>query len=911
MAKGAPGCEIQRRPAHALPFSPLARAFGRRSETVTVRGSFLTKLPTHTARLDNGLTVLIREDHSAPVVAIVTHVKAGYFNEPDALVGISHVLEHMYFKGTERRGVGSLARETRAAGGYLNAGTIYDYTSYYTVLPAPALELGLDIQADALRNSKIDEGELERELQVIIQEAKRKLDNPSAVAAEALYEEMFDVHRMRRWRIGTEEGLARLTRSEVLAYYRNLYRPANIIVVVVGDVDTARTLELVQRHYGDMPPGEPVHETSPEEPERRGFRLREQSGEILQTYLELGWRTPGSLHPDTPALDMLATVLGQGRASRLYQGVRERGLVSSIGAYNYTPTQVGVFGISAELRPEDTRGAVEAIWRETLGMIQGAVLDSELERARHMLEARMIRRHETAEGQAKLLADWQALGDWQLARDYFEQLLAVDPAELRRVATQYLELDLATILVYRPNTSAPVAWAAQEAAAELATLAPATPSVPALALPPLPQPIAATPRRLGVEDEVHAFELPNGIRVWIKTRRTSPLVAATLAVRGGVGAEDRPRAGITGFMSRLSLKGSPTRSASQLALATESLGGVLTPSVAPDAFGWSITIPSHHFAEGIALLADAALRPAFPQPELERERRLALNDLEQLRDDMFRYPLHLFLHAAFGGHPYGFPVAAIETSLNGVDRQQLVDWHHQQVRAGGPSVLVVGDVDPEQAAAIIAHQLEGVGTDRVLVPSSPAGWPTSARSEVEHLAKAQTALALGFPAPPRSDPDVIALQLLSSLASGLGGRFFDELRERRSLAYTVTTVAITRQAAGAFVAYIATSPDREDEARQGLIEQFQRLASDIVQPEELQRAQEYVVGARKIRSQTNAAQLGDLTDALLLGDGLRELREFEERVRGVTPQYLRDLVQRYFDPDRLVEGVVRGTGGGR
>src|SRR4029453_11826762 len=139
--------------------------------------------------------LLVKPDHSAPVVSVVTHVKAGFFDEPDRWVGISHVLEHMFFKGTARRGVGAIARETKAAGGYLNASTSYDHTTYFTVLPAGGLEAALDIQSDALRNSAIDADELVRELRVIIQEAKRKLDNPPALAYETLHEIMFDRHR--------------------------------------------------------------------------------------------------------------------------------------------------------------------------------------------------------------------------------------------------------------------------------------------------------------------------------------------------------------------------------------------------------------------------------------------------------------------------------------------------------------------------------------------------------------------------------------------------------------------------------------------------------------------------------------------------------------------------------------------
>src|SRR5919199_5720862 len=200
----------------------------------------------HRATLANGLTVLVRRDDSAPVVAIVTYVRAGYFDEPDDVVGIAHVLEHMYFKGTARRGVGEISKETKTAGGYLNAGTIYDHTSYYTVLPSSGFARGLDIQADAYANSVIDAEELRKELEVIIQEAKRKADNPGAVTVETLYEVLHDRHRMRRWRIGREPGLRALTRDHVVGFYRAYYRPRETILAIAGDVDPDEALREVE-----------------------------------------------------------------------------------------------------------------------------------------------------------------------------------------------------------------------------------------------------------------------------------------------------------------------------------------------------------------------------------------------------------------------------------------------------------------------------------------------------------------------------------------------------------------------------------------------------------------------------------------------------------------------------------------
>ncbi|MEP7343980.1 MAG: pitrilysin family protein, partial [Gemmatimonadaceae bacterium] len=253
-------------------------------------------------RLSNGLTVLLHIDRSAPVAAVMTYVRAGYFDETDDIVGIAHVLEHMFFKGTPTRGVGEIAKETKGEGGYLNAHTIYDHTAYYAVVPSEGFPRGLEIQADAYANSSIDGDELKRELEVIIEEAKRKADSPDAVTTETLFELLHDVHRIRRWRIGREDGLRRLTREDVVRFYRNFYRPSSTVVAIVGDIDPDEVLRDVERLYGALPAGEPARDPGPAETSLPGFRYRELSGDIAQGEVAFGWRTPGTLHEDTPAL---------------------------------------------------------------------------------------------------------------------------------------------------------------------------------------------------------------------------------------------------------------------------------------------------------------------------------------------------------------------------------------------------------------------------------------------------------------------------------------------------------------------------------------------------------------------------------------------------------------------------------
>jgi zinc protease len=856
----------------------------------------LTGLPTYQRELANGLTVLVRVDRSAPVVAIVTHVRAGYFDEPDKLIGISHVLEHMYFKGTERRQPGDMARETKSAGGYLNAGTIYDHTSYYTVLPSAALEQGLDIQADALLHSEIDEDELRRELGVIIQEAKRKLDNAAAVAQESLFETMFDVHRIRRWRIGTEEILRSLTRADVWTYYRDLYRPANVILVIAGDVEPERAFDLAKQHYGRMPAGEVVREPPPAEPARQGFRFRELSGDIVHSQLEWGWRSPGPLHSDTPALDLLAVVLGQGRAARLYRSVRERGLASAVSAYNYTPATVGVFGVSAELRPEDTRAALVAIARTIESLCASAPRSAELERARNMLEARLVRRMETAEGQANLLAEWQALGDWRLVDTYLAQLLSASTEDLRAAAERTLGAELGTVLLYRPETAPGLDTTSASLGRELFR--------PRPAISP-----RATPD--SVEDGVHVYTAPNGVRIVVEPRHSSALVSAAICYRGGTLLEAAAHAGITGLTARVSVKATERRTGAQLAEEIEGIGGSLAPAAGSDVIEWSMSVPSRHFAAGLDLLADAALAPIFPPDEVERERKVALSDLAQVRDDMAGYPLRLLLQTAFEGHPYGTSLETVEAAVRVLGRDALAQWHAQTVLRGAPWVFVVGAVDPDAAAAAVAAMMAPVQPAEAAPPPRLAGWPSGARTVVEERNKAQTAIALGFPGLDRNHPDVYALQLLSIAIAGLGGRLFEELRSRQSLAYSVSAFPIARWRGGAFVGTIGTAPERAQEAQEGLLRELLRTAREELTVEELERAQRYALGAWQIRRQTNRARLNDLAGAFMLGSGLEEIRSFEVRMRAVTTALVRDTAARLFDPERAVIGMVRGSGGSR
>src|ERR1700681_82557 len=856
--------------------------------------------------LPNGLTVLVQEDRSAPVVAIVTYVKAGYFDETDQENGLAHALEHMFFKGTDRRGVGDLAKETKASGGFLNAHTIYDHTTYYTVLPSSGFAQGLDIQADAYANSVIDSGELAKEMEVIIQEAKRKSDSPSAVATETLYELLHDSHRMRRWRIGREPGLRAFTRDKMNAFYRNFYRPSNTILSISGDVDPDDALRRVTDLYGSLEAAMPVRTPGPQEPDHEGFRYRELAGDIAQSQLVLGWRTPGTLDPDTAVLDVAASILATGRASRLYRAVREKKLASSVTAYDYTPTELGVFVVHAETEPESTAEAAGVIWDQLHQLRVGALAEHELTRVRRIFEARWVRRLETAEGRANYLAEWEALGVWRMGDEYFERYMSASADDVQRVTRKYLAEERAAALVYRPERSPIVA----QDAADMQRILGAGRSERLASIPP--RALSRAPKKEDAEFEkeeagVSVFCTAQGIPVLVRRKVGTPMANIGVYIVGGAVEEEDAEAGLTLVTARTMLKGTTTRTAAQIAEDAEMLGGSISASAGGDSFGWSFSVPKARLAEALELLGDVIQRPTIPEDSFETERTVALSNVAMLRDDMYRYPMRLASSVAFAKHPYGIPAMGTEESLRAITAEQAREWHKTRVLESAVVIGVVADADPKQVADIVARELGSLQLQKDPKVGKPR-WPKSVKIAAESRDKAQTAIALAFPAPPRNDESRFAASLIATVASGLGGRFFDELSDKKSLAYTVQAAVSERRLAGMFLSYIATSPEKEGVARAGLLAEFAKLRDQLVSVEEMTRAQKYVVGSHAISQESGGAQLGEMLDAWMLGEGLHELLEYDTRIRAVTADQMRDVARKHFDPERRVEGIVRGVG---
>lgn len=847
--------------------------------------------------LENGLTLLIKENHTAPVVAILAHVGIGYFHEPDRWNGLSHVVEHMFFKGTRLRpGKEQIAQEIRALGGSLNASTYYEETAYHTTLPSLHFEKAVEIQADTFLNSLYDGEELAKELEVIIQESKQKRDNPGAMLVETLYAQAHDRHRIRRWRIGDDETLRSFRHDDLVQFVAQTYRPENIVLSIVGDVDTQQAHDIIERYWGKMPRGTFVKEASPPEPPRQGFRYHRMQGDIQQRLLTFGFPAPPVLHADAPALFVLDALLSDGRSARLYRRLKEeQGLVNAAWAGYEGFHDLGIFTLGAEIIGDDPLPTERALFAEIARLREATAQESELQRIKTRIESRRIYGQEEVLGMARTLAAYEALGDYRLADEFLTKLQNVTAEDVRRVTETYLVPERATLVEYLPKESPVPEPTAAAIAGEItaALRSPAPERVPDETFVPSP--------RLDAPEEIR---LSSGATLLYRRRTDLPLVAVQVLFSSGKRAETVQTAGMTSLMLKSMLKGTTTRRAADIAGEIELLGSSIGQSAGLDHFGFGMKLLRDRLPEGMAILSDVLCNPTFPTEEVAREKQALYGEIRRLRDSISSHTMDLFNRACYGTQAYGLPPSGIVGTIETLTEGDLRAWHTRFVRSGNAVIAVVGDIEREPLIALLEKALpygESLPADGiVIVPGEP-------KEIIETSERNQTASALGFVGAAVTDDSRYALNLLSEITSGLAGRFFQAVRGDNALAYAVTSFHRSRRDGGNFVTYTATSPDKELLVREILLEECARLTREPVTQEELDRAKEAIRGEQVIYTQTFNAQAGELAASRLYGLPLDAPTIYLARILAVTAEEIQAAAAETLRPDRAWLGVVRGT----
>ncbi|NBD07613.1 MULTISPECIES: pitrilysin family protein [Corallococcus] len=859
--------------------------------------------------LPNGLTVVFEEQHAAKVAAFQVWVKAGSADERPDQAGLAHLHEHMLFKGTERRGPGEIARDIEAHGGEINAWTSFDQTVYHIVIASQFARTGLDILGDAVRRSAFDKDELAREIEVVCEEIKRSFDSPARRSSRGLFTAAFQTHPYRLPVIGTEESVRGFTREKVLEFYHRHYTPQNLVLVVVGDLTEAQLRPWVEEIFGGdwgRPYAGPVSRPRDAAPTAR--RVLVQTEDVKEAYLNLAFSIPELEHPDVPALDVLAMIAGQGNSSWLVREVKRRQhLVNDVHASAYTPKDPGIFSVSLTLPPAQAQKALTQTARVLEALRTTRVSEDELRTVKAVVEAESVYRKETVQGTARNLGSYQTSpGGLESEARYLEHIRNLTPEDLRRVAEKYLRLEhaIATALV---PPSAALTEAEVHAALDEAARSPGlTPPERAARQPPPEAPARPARSTTGsARTEVVQEKLPSGATLIVRVEPHVPLVSMRAAFIGGVRYETPADNGITTLLSRTLTKGTTSLSADDISHLEDLYAGNVSGQGGRNSVSLKADFLARYFEPGFRLFADCLLNPAFREEEVARERSLLLQDILTREDKPSGLAFELFSRTLYQEHPYRLSLTGEKASVEALGPEQLRAYHRAHMDPSQLTLSVVGDVRVDEVRAL-AREFFGQSRGGAVAPKQvrPEAPPSSPRVEKKTLARAQTHLVMGFQAARLTDRWRIALDVLSTVLSGQGGRLFVELRDKRSMAYSVSSFSMDGLDPGYFAVYMGTSPEKVDAAVEGMRRELERIRDEPIPAAELERAKQHIIGAYEIDLQRNSARATLLALDTCYGVGLDNFLHYSEHVAKVTAEEIQEVARRVIDFDRMAMAVV-------
>jgi len=830
--------------------------------------------------LENGVTVIIKENHSAQVAAVNFWVRVGSAYENADEKGMTHFIEHLLFKGTEKRGVGIIDREIKELGGYNNAFTSYDATNFVIVLPSEHIEKAIEIEHDALTSSVFDNEELLKEREVVITELKRGIDTPQVYLWQKLMKQSFDSFYNDPI-IGYEETLRKMDRPQVYGFYKKYYEPQNLIVVVSGDVDTQKMLGRIRETFGSIPSAGVKNDGAAQPFSQKPAVFSAHFGNIESRYVLAAYRIPDALSKDISALEALARVLGGSESSFLYRKLKEeKQLVDEIDCDIFSGKFGGLFVISANVREGKFKELMSGIFELTEELKRTGIPAEALNRVKSDILTEQARENMKVENAALSLGYWELLGDYRGYYAYNDAMTRLTTGDLNAALRKYIIHDNVSVAAYYP----------QKASKELSAFKDAA-SVTALK-PPALGPEEAT-------GSVSMKVLPNGITLLHKRLVNSDIVAIKASFKGGIiyeGADDGIRRGITNLMMETMFKGTKTRDDRQIAEQLDELGVSIGKDIGKDTFGWAAEMMPYNCGKFMDIFSDIVLNPAFEETQVDKEKKAVRNLIIRRKDNPAAYAVKLFNELLFEWHPYGYAAAGELETINGLTPRKIRDWHRARLAPNFMTISFVGNISMQEAENLVTSRFGAWKKVKALSPKLPVKITGIKKEKTEVIDKNQVHIVVGFLGPKTDPEDYYAFRVLDAvLSGGMDSRLFSEVREKRNLCYTVYSTFDRNVERGAFRVYTATDPEREQEALDAIMAVLKDVRDNGITDRELQSAKNYISGMYKVGFQDYSAQADSYASYEMMGLGYRRVDTFADDINLVTKEDVLRVAKKYFD----------------
>lgn len=829
-------------------------------------------LPPNSAQLRtlaNGLEVIILEDHAHPLAAAQLWVKAGSLHEEKWTgAGLAHLVEHMFFKGTEMRTAPQIAQEIQAKGGYVNAYTTFNRTVYWIDGVSEHVGGYLEILADMARNSTFHAAELVKEQEVIRREFAMDNDDPQSVVQHLLQSTAFREHPLRHPIIGHLEVFDQVKREDLLAFVHRHYVPNNCFLVVVGDVEVEAVMQQVEEHFGSWQrrPYEPV--LMPEEPSQVAARHAEREFNTDIVRLSMGWHIHGDTHPDKPALDVLGFILGSGRSSRLNVELRERlGVAHWVGSGAWSALDRGVFALEAECDAEDLEKAEEAIHGVLQKIKEHGCTKEELDKAVNATLSGQLRMRSTTRGMASSLGhSWLAVGNLDYDQTYLRRVSEMTVGDITSVAQRYLGESTQSRVSLHPQGSLK----------------------------------KRSKNGSGVKrEEAQRFELANGMVLLVGENPRLPLVSVRTQFLAGVPMETAANAGASQIAAQMLLKGTATRTDEQIGSLLEDRGGSVSANGDVHRLFASAEVMKGDEAMAMELLGDLLISPAFPEAHLAKVKKRQLAAIREEMEDPLTVALRQARRDIFAGLPYERTAMGTLASVEKLAVEQCRSVWEQSVSSGNGVISVFGDVKADEVRALVERHFAALPTgQRSTTGFAPMTFTSAPVRRELTLDKEQGVLVLGFPTVGLQDASAPVLQLIDEACSDMGSRLFNRIREQMGLAYYVGTQTFHALGAGAFYFYVGTDPKKLDLVEEELRKEIADLAANGLESAELARAKTTWKSSWLRQQQGNGAMADALGWDELNGFGFSHHARMPSLIEGITSERIREASAQYFQLER-------------
>ncbi|AFZ59807.1 insulinase family protein [Anabaena cylindrica FACHB-243] len=857
--------------------------------------------------LENGLTVLTKEVHTAPVVSVQVWYKVGSRNEGNGESGISHQLEHLMFKGTTDRPV-QFGRLFSALGSQFNAFTSFDETAYFGTVQRDKLEALLTLESDRMKNALIGSEELTSEKRVVISELQGYENSPEYRLDREVRKAAFPNRAYGLSVGGTKADVEKFTVDQVRNYYQTYYSPDNATLVVTGDFTTAPTLKSIKATFGKLPKGEKT--TLKVSPAVTAVNAVQKTPIVLKqpgsaALLQAVYPLPDIKHPDVPAIDVMDAILTGGRSSRLYQALIESGLASSVSGYAAELIEPGWYDISATAAPGQELSKITAELQASLTKLQQQpVTAEELNRAKTQLQASYILNNQDISSQASQLAYNQVIaGDYHYIEKYLSAIAQVTPQDVQRVAQKYLNPAKQTIGYFEPTQADGQPGTSSGGAGRTTeNFSPGQPVDPAELAKYLPPSTSAT--NTNQQSLPQNFTLANGLKVLLLKDSSLPTINISGQINAGNEFDGNQKAGLANLTATNLMNGTKTKNALTLAQSLEDRGASLSfranrEGLSINGQGLSANLPIL-----VETLADVVQNANFPSDQLELSRQRELISLKVQLDDPRTLGRRVFQQAIYPeNHPFhSFPTVE---SLENITRDDVVSFYQTHYRPDATTLTLVGDFEPMQVKSLLNkafEQWQPQGKPPVINFNSVKSLSKTQLLNPVIPGKSEAVTYLGYNGISRTDPRYYAALILNQILGGdtLSSRLGTEVRDRLGLTYGIYSGFAAGINPGPFLISMQTAPSDTQKAIASTIALLKQLRNQGITEAEFNTAKRSLTNSYPVDLANPSEMASIILNNAVSGLSTAEIREFPQRIQAVTMNQVQKAIEELIQPENLV-----------